>query len=131
MTPRRVLVVDDEEAIREIAALSMQAVGGHHVSTASSGSEAVRLALTAPPDVILLDVMMPEVDGPTTVLHLQRDERTRGIDVILLTAKVHARDTARLGQIAGVSGIIAKPFDPMTLPQQVAQILGWEVDHDG
>jgi CheY-like chemotaxis protein len=131
MTARRVLVVDDEEAIREIAALSMQAVGGHEVATASSGSEAVRLALAAPPDVILLDVMMPGVDGPTTVLQLQRDERTRGIDVILLTAKVHARDTARLGQIAGVAGIIAKPFDPMTLPGQVAEILGWEGDHDG
>ena len=69
--------------------------------------------------------MMPELDGPTTVGRLQGDERTRGIDVILLTAKVHARDTARLGRITGVSGIIAKPFDPMTLPQQVAEILGW------
>jgi CheY-like chemotaxis protein len=131
VTSRRVLVVDDEESIREIAALSMQAVGGYQVSTASSGAEAVRLALAAPPDVILLDVMMPEVDGPTTVMRLQRDERTRGIDVILLTAKVHARDTARLGQIEGVSGIIAKPFDPMTLPRQVAEMLGWEGDPDG
>jgi CheY-like chemotaxis protein len=131
VTPRRVLVVDDEEAIREIAAMSMHVVGGHEVSTASSGSEAVRLALSAPPDVILLDVMMPGVDGPTTVLHLQRDERTREIDVILLTAKVHARDTARLGQITGVAGIIAKPFDPMTLPKQVAEILGWESADDG
>jgi CheY-like chemotaxis protein len=131
VTPRRVLVVDDEEAIREIAAMSMHVVGGHEVSTASSGSEAVRLALAAPPDVILLDVMMPGVDGPTTVLHLQRDQRTREIDVILLTAKVHVRDTARLGQITGVAGIIAKPFDPMTLPKQVAEILGWESADDG
>jgi CheY-like chemotaxis protein len=131
VTSRRVLVVDDEEAIREIAALSMQAVGGHDVVTASSGSEAVRLALAAPPDVILLDVMMPEVDGATTVQHLQRDERTRGIHVILLTAKVHAKDTARLGRISGVAGIIAKPFDPMVLPRQVAEILGWAGGHDG
>jgi CheY-like chemotaxis protein len=118
-------VVDDEEAIREIAALSMQAVGGHDVLTAASGAEALLLAVAQPPEVILLDVMMPELDGPTTALRLQEDERSRGIPVILLTAKVQARDTARLGRVNGVCGIIAKPFDPMTLPQQVAEILGW------
>ena len=125
MTSRRVLVVDDEEAIREIAALSMEAVGGHQVSTAASGPEALRRAIAEPPDAILLDVMMPGLDGPGTVSRLQQDARTRGIDVILLTAKVQARDTARLGEIPGVSGIIAKPFDPMTLPAQVAEMLGW------
>ena len=125
MTSRRVLVVDDEEAIREIAALSMQSVGGHEVLTAASGAEALLMAVEESPEVILLDVMMPELDGPTTAVRLQDDERSRGIPVILLTAKVHARDTARLGRLEGVRGIIAKPFDPMTLPQQVAEILGW------
>jgi CheY-like chemotaxis protein len=125
MTSRRVLVVDDDEAIREIAAVSMRAVGGHDVLTAASGAEALRLAVTRTPEVILLDVMMPELDGPTTALRLQQDERSRGIPVILLTAKVQARDTARLGRVQGVRGIIAKPFDPMTLPRQVADILGW------
>jgi CheY-like chemotaxis protein len=125
MTSRRVLVVDDDEAIREIAAVSMRAVGGHDVLTAASGAEALLLAVTRSPEVILLDVMMPELDGPTTALRLQQDERSRGIPVILLTAKVQARDTARLGRVKGVRGIIAKPFDPMTLPQQVAEILGW------
>jgi len=125
VTSRRVLVVDDEEAIREIAALSMQSVGGHEVLTAASGAEALLMAVEESPEVILLDVMMPELDGPTTAVRLQDDERSRGIPVILLTAKVHARDTARLGRLEGVRGIIAKPFDPMTLPQQVAEILGW------
>jgi CheY-like chemotaxis protein len=125
MTSRRVLVVDDDEAIREIAALSMRAVGGHDVQTAASGAEALLLAAADPPEVILLDVMMPELDGPTTALRLQDDERSRGIPVILLTAKVQARETARLGRVPGVRGIIAKPFDPMTLPQQVDEILGW------
>jgi CheY-like chemotaxis protein len=125
MTSRRVLVVDDDEAIREIAAVSMRAVGGHEVLTAASGAEALLLAVAQPPEVILLDVMMPELDGPTTALRLQDDERSRGIPVILLTAKVQARDTVRLGRIKGVRGIIAKPFDPMTLPQQVDEILGW------
>jgi CheY-like chemotaxis protein len=125
VTSRRVLVVDDEEAIREIAALSMQSVGGHEVLTAASGAEALLMAVEESPEVILLDVMMPELDGPTTASRLQDDERSRGIPVILLTAKVQARDTARLGRLEGVRGIIAKPFDPMTLPQQVAEILGW------
>jgi CheY-like chemotaxis protein len=125
MTSRRVLVVDDDDAIREIAAVSMRAVGGHDVLTAASGAEALVVAATQSPDVILLDVMMPELDGPTTASRLQEDDRSRGIPVILLTAKVHARDTAPLGRVDGVCGIIAKPFDPMTLPQQVAQMLGW------
>ena len=125
MVSRRVLVVDDEEAIREVAALSMEAVGGHEVTTAASGAEALRTAAAEAPDAILLDVMMPGLDGPATVACLQDDARTRDIDVVLLTAKVQAKDTARLGQIPGVSGIIAKPFDPMTLPQQVAEILHW------
>jgi CheY-like chemotaxis protein len=118
-------VVDDEEAIREIAALSMRSVGGYDVLTAASGAEALIMAVEESPEVILLDVMMPELDGPTTALLLQDDERSRGIPVILLTAKVQARDTARLGGLKDVRGIIAKPFDPMTLPQQVAEILGW------
>jgi CheY-like chemotaxis protein len=125
MTARRVLVVDDDEAIREIAAVSMRAVGGHDVLTAASGEEALLVAVAQSPEVILLDVMMPELDGPSTALRLQDDERSREIPVILLTAKVQARDTVRLGRVKGVRGIIAKPFDPMTLPQQVARILGW------
>jgi CheY-like chemotaxis protein len=125
MTARRVLVVDDDEAIREIAAVSMRAVGGHDVLTAASGEEALLVAVAQSPEVILLDVMMPELDGPTTAQRLQDDERSREIPIILLTAKVQARDTARLGRVKGVRGIIAKPFDPMTLAQQVARILGW------
>ena len=82
MTSRRVLVVDDDEAIREIAAVSMRAVGGHDVQTAASGAEALLLAAAQPPEVILLDVIMPELDGPTTALRLQDDERSRGSDFL-------------------------------------------------
>jgi CheY-like chemotaxis protein len=95
------------------------------VLTAASGDEALLVAADQSPEVILLDVMMPELDGPTTAQRLQDDERSREIPIILLTAKVQARDTARLGRVKGVRGIIAKPFDPMTLAQQVARILGW------
>lgn len=126
MTVRRVLIVDDEESIREIAQLSMEVVGGHRAVGAASGAEAVDQALTDPPDVILLDVMMPGLDGPATVARLQADPRTRGIDVVLLTAKVRPNDLARVDMLPGVAGVIAKPFDPMLLPAQVADILGWD-----
>lgn len=123
---RRVLIVDDEDSIREIAQLSMEVVGGHRVDGASSGAEALDRALADPPDAILLDVMMPGLDGPATVARLRADPRTRDIDVVLLTAKVRLNDLARVGMLPGVAGVIAKPFDPMTLPAQVADILGWD-----
>jgi CheY-like chemotaxis protein len=123
---RRVLIVDDEDAIREIARLAMEEVGGHVVTTASSGVEALDRATADPPDAVLLDVMMPGLDGPGTVSRLRADPRTRDVDVILLTAKVQPSEVARFHQLAGVVGVIAKPFDPMTLPAQVAEILGWD-----
>lgn len=126
MTARRVLVVDDEDSIREIAQLSMEMVGGHRVAGASSGAEALDRAVTDPPDAILLDVMMPGLDGPATVARLQADPRTRDIAVVLLTAKVRPSDLARIDVLPGVAGVIAKPFDPMTLPTQVADLLGWD-----
>jgi CheY-like chemotaxis protein len=121
-----VLIVDDEDAIREIARLSMEAVGGHQVATASSGLEALDKLIADPPDAVLLDVMMPELDGPSTVSRMQADPRTRDIRVILLTAKVQSTEVARFHELAGVDGVIAKPFDPMALPTEVAQILGWD-----
>jgi CheY-like chemotaxis protein len=126
VTARRVLIVDDEDAIREIARLSMEVVGGYQVATASSGLEALDQAVADPPDAVLLDVMMPELDGPTTVARLQADPRTRGIGIVLLTAKVQPSELARFDEMAGVAGVIAKPFDPMALPGQVAEILGWD-----
>jgi CheY-like chemotaxis protein len=125
MAPRRVLIVDDEDSIREIARLSMQVVGGHEVTTAASGREALDRIAVNPPDAVLLDVMMPELDGPSTVSQMQADPELREIAVILLTAKVQPTEVARFRELSGVVGVIAKPFDPMALPGQVAKILGW------
>lgn len=122
---RRVLVVDDDEAIREVAQTSLELVAGWRVDVAPSGIDALRIAATDPPDAILLDVMMPTMDGPTTVARLQEDRRTSEIPVVLLTAKVQAAERRRWEQL-GVAGVLAKPFDPLALAGQVAELLGWD-----
>ncbi len=122
MSQKRILLVDDENDIREVAAISMQAVGGWQVSSASGGREAVAKALAEQPDAILLDVMMPDLDGPATFKLLQEDDRTRDIPVILLTAKAQAADRRSFDEL-GVAGVLSKPFDPMSLPDQVAALL--------
>src|SRR5699024_10506770 len=121
---RHVLVVDDDDDIREVASLALHVVGGLEVTTASTGHEAVATAAERHPDVILLDVKMPDMDGPGTIKLLQRGPTTRDIPVILLTAKLQAQDRSRLDGL-DVAGVIAKPFDPMTLAQQVADVLEW------
>ncbi len=121
---KRVLLVDDEPDIREVAQVSLEMVAGWTVLTARSGKEAIAKAIAEEPDAILLDVMMPDMDGPTTFGRLQAEPKTRAIPVILLTAKVSAADQRRFADL-GVRGMIPKPFDPMTLAQQVERILGW------
>lgn len=124
MTKKKILVIDDEDDIREVAQLSLEMVGGWEVVAASSGEAGLALALQEQPDAILLDVMMPEMDGPATFNQLKANPDTRKIPVILLTAKVLSADQSRLSDL-GVTGIIAKPFDPMSLANQVAKTLGW------
>lgn len=118
------LVVDDDDSIREITQIALEAVGGWRVIPADGGVAALALAREHHPDVVLLDVMMPDMDGPTTFRHLQEDPATRDIPVVLLTAKVQVGVKQVWNEIA-VAGVISKPFDPMTLHTQVAEILGW------
>jgi CheY-like chemotaxis protein len=122
---RRVLVVDDDDAIREVAQSSLELVAGWEVEVASSGLQALDLAVAGPPDAILLDVMMPTMDGPTTFARLQADARTRNVPVVLLTAKVQPAERRRWDRL-GVAGVLAKPFDPLELPGQIADLLGWD-----
>lgn len=122
---RRILVVDDEDDIREVAQLSLEMSGGWDVMTASSGPDALRIAASERPDAILLDVMMPEMDGPATFRALQAAPETREIPVVLLTAKVQPSDQRALASL-GVAAVLSKPFDPMTLSSQIAAVLGWE-----
>lgn len=122
---RRVLIIDDEDDIREVAALSLEATANWTIFTASSGKEGIRVAAIEKPDAILMDVMMPEMDGPTTFKHLQLNPQTSGIPVVLLTAKVQGVDQRRFAGL-GVAAVLVKPFDPLTLAQQIASVLGWQ-----
>jgi PAS domain S-box-containing protein len=123
---RRVLVVDDEDLIREVAQLTLEVTAGWEVLTAATGDEGFRTAAREQPDAVLLDVMMPGTDGPTTVSWLQGDAATRGIPIVMLTAKVQQLERDRVGSLAGVAGVIAKPFDPMQLAADVCRLLGWD-----
>ena len=125
MSIKRILLVDDEDDIREVAKLSLEMVGGWEVLVARCGAEGLARAQAETPDAILLDVMMPEMDGPATFRKLQEDPLTQKIPVILMTAKVQAADRQRFNNL-GVTSVIAKPFDPMQLPSQVSAALGWD-----
>jgi CheY-like chemotaxis protein len=126
---RRILIIDDEDDIREVAALSLEAVAGWEILTASSGAEGIAIAANAPPngrpDAILMDVMMPEIDGPTTFGLMQKNPAVAGIPVLLLTAKVQGIDQRRFANL-GVAAVLFKPFDPLTLAQQISDALGWK-----
>ncbi|HVB96385.1 MAG TPA: response regulator [Chloroflexota bacterium] len=124
MVGKRVLIVDDEDDIREVARVSLELIGGFTVLTARSGNEGVTVARSERPDVILLDVMMPDLDGVATFQALQADEATGTIPVIFLTAKLQVSDRRRFSGL-GAKSIIAKPFDPLALPVQVKGALGW------
>lgn len=123
--PRRVLVVDDDDIIREVAKLALEVVGGWQVVTATSGDEAGRLAAADQPDVVLLDVMMPALDGPSTAALLSADPATSAVPVIFLTAKSPLTDE-RLGALPNLVGVITKPFDPMSLATEIRQLTGWQ-----
>lgn len=118
---KRILIVDDEPNIREVTQMSLEMVGGHQVLEASSGAEAIEIAAREKPDAILLDVMMPEMDGPTTLQALRRLPGLESTPVIFITAKVQAQEIAGYRDF-GALDVIAKPFDPMTLAAQVEAI---------
>lgn len=124
VTVKHILIIDDEEDIREVAELTLQTMGGWEVLTAASGIEGLAIARAQQPDAILLDMMMPDLDGIGTLTLLRATPETQHIPVILITAKEKNVDRTRLAEL-GVTAIIAKPFDPMTLVEQVANDLGW------
>ena len=120
----RILIIDDEDDIREVAALSLETVANWQVYTANTGSHGQARAIEHQPDAILLDVMMPGMDGPSTFRELRKNPATAHIPVLLLTAKVQSSDQRRFADL-GVEAILFKPFDPLTLSTQISDVLGW------
>jgi len=120
---KRILIIDDEEGILGLVRATLEAPGGWRVLTALSGKEGLACAGAKRPDAILLDVMMPHLDGPSTLRQLRANPATRSIPVILLTARVPCADRRLAG--LDVQGIISKPFDPLRLAAQISTLLGW------
>lgn len=124
MARKRVLFIDDEEDIRTLASFCLKSEAGWQMLSASNGKEGIAMAQNEQPDVILLDVMMPDLDGLQTIAQLQVNPDTQQIPVIFVTAKAQASDR-RCFYAAGAKGVINKPFDAITLASQIAGFLGW------
>jgi CheY-like chemotaxis protein len=122
MTGRTILVVDDDDDVREITRLALEVMGGWTVIDADGGAAALELATRHRPEVVLLDVMMPDMDGPTTFRRMQADPELQGIPVILLTAKVQAGQRQVWDDLP-LRGVISKPFNPMTLTDDIERLL--------
>ena len=122
MAVHSVLMIDDEPDIRRIGEMSLSAVGKLKVFMAASGAQGVEIARREKPDVILLDVMMPGLDGPATLAQLRADPATAGIPVIFMTAKVQRSEVERYLTL-GAQGVVPKPFDPLDLPARVRAIV--------
>ena len=124
MSVPTVLVVDDDDDIRELTKTTLELTADWTVLTARGGTEAIQIAREHLPDAILLDMMMPDMDGLATFDHLHADAATTHIPVILFTAKVQLGDREAWDGRA-IRGAIAKPYDPMTLADEVSQLLRW------
>lgn len=119
----RILYVEDDPDIQTVASLALEVVGGFKVKVCSSGRQALDEVMSFAPDLILLDVMMPGMDGPSTLLALRQLPGLEKVPVAFMTAKVQPHEVDQLITL-GVESVIAKPFDPMTLSSQVHSI--WE-----
>ncbi len=123
---KRILIIDDDPDILAVAQLALETVGEWDVVTALSGQEGIEKAREERPDAILLDVMMPEMDGITALRVLQSNSETAAIPVILMTAKVQPGDQQRFANL-GVVATIIKPFKAMQLSAQIAELLRWGI----
>lgn len=124
MASYRILVVDDSELVQELARMALADGAGWEVQCATSGAEAIAAASSLAPDAVLLDVEMPEMDGPATVAALRAQPATAQTPILFLTGHDDPAERARLAAL-DVVGVLSKPFDFAELPDQVAGALGW------
>jgi CheY-like chemotaxis protein len=118
---QKILFVEDDPDIQMVAQLALEAVGGYTVQMCSSGKEALAVAEQFAPDLILLDVMMPGMDGPTTLMELRKKPSLTHTPVVFMTARVQRHEIEQYLAM-GAADVISKPFDPMTLSARVADI---------
>jgi DNA-binding response OmpR family regulator len=124
---RKLLIIDDEDDIREVTQLSLESTTSWDVTTARSGEEGLVEAEAGTPDAILLDAMLPGMDGLAIIKELQARASTKNIPVVFLTAKAQSADRA-VFEKSGARGVITKPYDPMTLAGQIEGLLNWSHD---
>lgn len=124
---KSIIFAEDDDDIREIATLSLEALGGFTVNPCASGEEVLEAVAGDQPDLFLLDVMMPGMDGPGVLMKLREMPATRGIPVIFMTAKVMKEEIQRFLEMGAVA-VIHKPFDPERLPDQIREI--WDKNND-
>lgn len=122
----RILFAEDEPDIQEVASLALETVGGFTLKVCNTGLEAVQTAAAFKPDLILLDVMMPVMDGPTALKELRKIPEVATTPAIFMTAKVHAQEVATY-KAQGALTVIPKPFDPMELANTIQQ--AWAAHH--
>ncbi|NJR65694.1 MAG: response regulator [Leptolyngbyaceae cyanobacterium CRU_2_3] len=125
LTTKRILLIDDEAPLRRVTQLTLKITAGWQVLTAASGSEGLHQAELEQPDAILLDLMMPEMDGLVTLKKLRENPTTQHIPVILLTAKVQAIPQLQFQQL-GITAVLIKPFEPEHLVEQIKTALVWQ-----
>lgn len=126
-TLKRVLYIDDDPDIRTVARMALEMVGGLEVEDLGDGREAVTAARRFAPDLVLLDVMMPNIDGPGVLANLRAEADTASIPIVFMTAKAQAHEVSRYRDI-GALDVVSKPFDPMSLADTVRAI--WAKRHD-
>ncbi|QIR37380.1 response regulator [Tolypothrix sp. PCC 7910] len=125
MSRKRILLIDDEKSLSTVIQACLENLADWTVLKAESGREGLLKAQTEKLNAILLDVMMPDVDGFTVLQELKNNPVTQSIPVMLITAKVEPTKHEQYAQL-GIAGVINKPFDPLRLAEQVAGILGWK-----
>ena len=125
MTVKRILIVDDDERIRTVVKMCLIKVAKWQAIVASSGQEAIDIAIAEQPDAILLDVSMPGMSGIETIQQLQLHPQTASIPTIFLTAKVQRAEQLHYQQLGAV-GLIIKPFDPLQISVEICRLLQWD-----
>lgn len=118
---QRILYVEDEPDIQAVAQIALENVGGFTIKVCQHGQQALAEAAAFKPDLLLLDVMMPDMDGPTTLIELHKQPELANVPAIFMTAKVQPQEVAQLRTLGAVD-VITKPFDPMTLSDQIRKI---------